>query len=91
MKYKLFYTLKAKKDLAHLDKKIVNRILDKLDSFIESGDPLSRAKKLINNKQEVYRFRIGNYRAIFDIDNSGKIIILLILRIKHRKEVYKNF
>ena len=91
MKYKLFYTLKAKKDLTHLDKKIANRILNKLDSFIESDNPLSYAKKLVDNKQEAYRFRIGDYRVIFDIDNSGKIIILLILRVKHRKEIYRNF
>lgn len=88
MLYKLFYTLKAKKDLFDLDKKIFSRILDKIDFFIDSGEPLKYAKKLVNNQSGTYRFRIGNYRAIFDVDNKGSITILLILRVKHRKEAY---
>jgi len=35
-----------------------------------------------------FRFRIGDYRAIFAIDKSGKIQILMILNVKHRKEIY---
>ncbi|MFH1789496.1 MAG: type II toxin-antitoxin system RelE/ParE family toxin [bacterium] len=88
MKYQLFYTLKSKKDLSGLDKKISIRILNKLDFFVNSGEPLKYAKKLSDHKTGTYRFRVGNYRAIFDIDKKGKITILLILRVKHRKEVY---
>ncbi len=88
MHYKLFYTLKAKKDLIDLNKKLSSRILDKLDFFIDTGEPLKYAKKLVENETGAYRFRIGDYRAIFDIDKNNKITILLILRIKHRKEVY---
>jgi mRNA interferase RelE/StbE len=88
MKYQLLYTSRAKKDLTCLDKKVAIRILDKLDFFIESDKPLGYAKKLTDNKQGTYRFRIGNYRAIFDVDKDGNIILLLILRIKHRKNVY---
>jgi len=88
MRYKLFYTLKAKKDLVDLDKKLSSRILNKLDFFIDSGEPFKYAKKLVDDKTGTYRFRIGDYRAIFDLDKDGNISILLILRIKHRKEVY---
>ena len=88
MKYKLFYTLKAKKDLLSLDKKIASKILDKLDFFINSEEPLKYAKKLVNKPTGAYRFRVGVYRVIFDIDNKGKLSILLVLKIKHRKDVY---
>ena len=33
-----------------------------------------------------YRFRMGNYRVIFDIE--GKDIV--ILRVGHRREIYKR-
>ena len=91
MKYKLKLTKKAKNDLAALQKNTQQRIANKLRYFIAQKNPLTYAKKLADNKHGAYRFRIGDYRAIFDVDNSGKIIILLILRVKHRKEIYKNF
>ena len=88
MKYKLFYTTKAKKDLFNLDLQITDHILDKIDFYIETGEPIRYAKKLVSSKLGTYRFRIGDYRAIFDVDSKGNIVILIILRIKHRKEVY---
>lgn len=88
MKYKLFYTAKAKKDLSNFDLKIATKILDKIDFYIKTDDPIKHSKKLVGFKNGVYRFRIGDYRAIFDVDSKGKITILIILRIKHRKEVY---
>ncbi len=79
MKYKLFYTSKAKKDLSFLNKKTASSILNKIDFFIQSGNPFKYAKKLVDKKQATYRFRIGDYRAIFDVDKNGNIILLLIL------------
>jgi mRNA-degrading endonuclease RelE of RelBE toxin-antitoxin system len=37
-----------------------------------------------------YRFRIGDYRAIFDVDENNNIKILLILTIGHRKDIYDD-
>ena len=88
MNYKLFYTLRAKKDLSNIDLKIADRILDKLDFFIETGEPFRYSKKLSNYSDGAYRFRVGDYRIIFDIDKQGHIHILLILTIKHRREAY---
>lgn len=88
MKYKLFYTLKAKKDLSNLDLRTAEKILNKIDFYMDTGQPFKHAKKLSDFKKGSYRFRIGDYRAIFDVDNKGRIIVLMILRIKHRKEVY---
>ena len=91
MKYKLQLTKKAKNDFVALEKNAQERIADKLRFFIAQKNPLVYAKKLRSSQLGTYRYRIGDYRAIFDIDGGGKIIILLILRVKHRKEVYRNF
>ena len=91
MKYKLQLTKKAKNDFTALQKSTQQRIANKLRYFIAQKNPLSYAKKLAGSKHGAYRFRIGDYRVIFDINNSGKIIILLILRVKHRKKIYRNF
>ena len=88
MKYKIVFTKKAKGDFLLLKNKVQKQMANKLRFYITQPDPLRYSKKLRNSKHGTYRFRIGDYRAIFDLDKDGNIVILLILRIKHRKEVY---
>lgn len=89
MPSKLLYTQKALDDLACLDKQVAARILDKLDFFAAQNNPLLFAKKLVDYKMGSYRFRVGDYRVVFDVDRTGKITILVILAVKHRKDVYR--
>jgi len=88
MKYEVRLTTKAESDLLVFEQSIQKRITRKLQFFAISKNPLNYAKKLKRSHLGTYRFRIGDYRAIFDIDKKGNINILLILRIKHRREVY---
>jgi mRNA interferase RelE/StbE len=89
MTHKLVYTKKAFSDLASLNKKDAKRILEKISYFCRQSDPLKYAKKLKNLRFGTYRFRIGDYRAVFDVDSKGRVHVLLILTIKHRKDIYK--
>lgn len=88
--YELLYTKKALEDLKGLEKNVARRIVMKLGFFIEQKDPLSFAKRLKDPRYGEYRFRIGDYRVIFDVDSKGTLKILLILTVKHRKEVYRD-
>ncbi|OGH10111.1 MAG: hypothetical protein A2152_02315 [Candidatus Levybacteria bacterium RBG_16_35_6] len=83
MSYKLLYTNTAFKDIKKLDIVAKKRIGKKIEEF--SKDPFSTSKKLVNSSIGSYRWRIGNYRVIFDIDNKN----IVILRVGHRKEIYK--
>jgi len=44
-------------------------------------------KKLKGEFEDIYRYRIGNYRLFYKIDNQK--IIIFILDIDHRKDSYK--
>ncbi|EKD43094.1 MAG: Plasmid stabilization system protein [uncultured bacterium] len=88
MEYKIVYVTGVQKDLESIDKKTARKILDKIDYFVATGVPLKYAKKLVNFEWGTYRFRIGDYRAIFDVDDEGNILVLLILKIGHRKDIY---
>lgn len=88
--YKLIYTANARQDFKNLDLQISQKIIKKINFYINSQNPLSFAKKLQNSALGSYRFRIGDYRAIFDLDSKNNIKILVILRIKHRKDIYKT-
>ncbi len=81
--YKVLLTKRSLKDLESIDRYMQNRIAVKLKEY--SKDPQKYGKKLINHKIGTYRFKIGDYRVIFDIDNNN----LVILRIGHRKSIYK--
>lgn len=87
MNYSLLITARARKDILNLPKEDAVRITKKLRFFISSPDPLHYAKPLTNTDVAEYRFRVGEYRILFDVDSRGHITILTV---QHRKDVYRG-
>ena len=83
MKYRLVYTKRAIKNIEKLDTVVKKQISSKI--LLLAENPLQNAKKLIDFRLGQYRWRIGNYRIIFDIEGLD----IVVLRIRHRKEIYK--
>ena len=83
MKYQLLYTKRSVKDIKKLDRVIQKWLKKALEKLREN--PLRYAKKLMDQKLGGYRFRVGNYRIIFDFEGSK----IIILRVGHRKEIYR--
>lgn len=88
--YKIIYSENSVKDLRKIDKSISQRIIKKILFFSEQKDIFKFSKPLKGFGNNKYRFRVGDYRIIFKLDADGEIKILMILNIKHRKEIY-NF
>lgn len=84
MKYKIVYTKTAFNDIQKLDQVVKKRIKKKIDEYIIN--PLESARKLLHPKIGSYRWRIGNYRVVFDISKTT----IIILRVGHRREIYKS-
>ena len=84
---KLLFTDPAVKAISKLPPKIARRIVKKMQWFAEQDDPLSFAKPLSNQQLGSHRFRVGDYRILVEID-KGTISILVVLSVKHRKDVY---
>ncbi len=82
------YTHKAREDLSRLDPQLARRILKKVAFYSSQEHPLDFAKPLQGKWTDTFRFRIGDFRAIFYLDRNGVLSVLYILRIKHRKDVY---
>lgn len=89
MKFQAIYSETARSDLHKLPGLIVERILEKIDFWIKQKNPLNFAKALQGVFRGRYRFRVGDYRIIFKLGKNGEIIVLFILRIQHRREVYR--
>ena len=83
MTFDIVLTNRVVKDLGKIEEKIKERIISTLKEYAEN--PISHAKKLTNPKLGSYRFKIGDFRIIFDIDNNT----IVILRLGHRKSIYK--
>ena len=64
MSYRLVYTQKAVRDIDGLDAGVKNRIGTTLLRF--KDNPLQYAERLNDSELGGYRFRIGDYRVIFD-------------------------
>jgi len=84
MNYKLTYTPRAERDIKKLDHTAKNRIGKALLKL--QANPLLYSDKLSDPSIGTYRFRIGDYRVIFDIEGND----IIVLRIGHRKEIYKR-
>lgn len=80
------FTQRALKDLRSLDKLAQKQVMKKLQFYISSPSPLAYAKKLTDFEDGDYRFRVGTYRIVFDLGNE----LITILRIQHRRDVYRS-
>jgi mRNA interferase RelE/StbE len=61
------------------------RIFEKLDFFFATENPLSFAKHLRESELGSYRFRVGDFRIIFDVRNDTVDIVI----VGNRKDIYK--
>ena len=87
MKYNVEFKPSALKDLKKLPINIQKRIAKKLDYILNQNEPLDYAAPLIGNSiAGDYRFRLGDYRVVFDLVKNKLIIIL----IEHSREVYRR-
>jgi mRNA interferase RelE/StbE len=78
----------AEKQIKKLDRfvqiKIVSFLKDRL-SLLEN--PRQLGKPLRGDKGELWRYRMGDYRRICDIQDEK--VTVLVLQVGHRKEVYR--
>ena len=87
MKYKVLLTEKAKKALKKLDRPTAALIIGWIEKNLENCEnPRQHGKGLTSNRSGQWRYRIGAYRLICEI--KDKEIIILILEIGHRKDIY---
>ena len=86
-RWEVEYSERARRVLDKLDKPVKERIEAYLDSLPDVPDPRDRGKPLSGNRAGQWRYRIGDYRAICEFRDN--ILVILVLEIGHRREVYK--
>ncbi|MEQ1706577.1 MAG: type II toxin-antitoxin system RelE/ParE family toxin [Rickettsiales bacterium] len=86
MTYAVKWDEDALEDLSSLGKAEAIRIVKKIESHLVK-DPLNLGKPLSGNLASLYRYRIGDYRVIYQIFKNELIVV--VVRVGHRKDVYE--
>ena len=87
MKYKVLFAERAKKDLKKLDKHTAALILGWIRKNLEGCEnPRAHGKGLTANRSGQWRYRVGDYRLLAEIQDDK--IVILILNIGHRRDIY---
>lgn len=81
--HEIVFTKRSVVDLEKLDDSTKRRILSKLKEYAAS--PFEFAHKLSDPRIGSYRFRVGDFRIIFDVDGNS----IIILRIGNRRDIYR--
>ena len=88
-KYEVELSERFKKEFRKLDKytqRMIRAWIDK--NLVGCSDPRQHGKGLTANRSGQWRYRIGDYRLICDIQDNE--LIILALTVGHRREVYGN-
>ena len=89
MTWKVEFDNRARKELRKLDKSAQNHILKWVrEELATDKNPRRTGKNLRGTMQGLWRYRIGDYRIISQIQDE--LVIILIVRIGHRKDIYED-
>ena len=84
--YALLYKKPAAKEIQKLPKQIRSRLKRKLEWFVAQENPLQFADYLTKPADAQYRFRVGNYRILFDVEEHA----IVVLHVQYRRDVYRR-
>ena len=83
--YQLEITATARHDFRRLPPQAKHRAILAIDGL--AGEPRPSGCTKLSGRS-VYRIRIGDYRVLYEVDDKKQGVT--ILRMKHRKDVYRD-
>jgi mRNA interferase RelE/StbE len=84
--YKILWKRSAEKELSKLDRVWIKKILEEIERL--QHNPMPSQSKKLSGSENTYRIRVSDYRIIYEV--FKKEIEILIIKIGHRKDVYRN-
>lgn len=84
--YSITFARSARKELEKLDAVWVRRIFPAIESL--SLNPRPPNCKKLKGHHDLWRIRVGDYRVIYSIDDSRRVVDINAVR--HRSEAYRD-
>ena len=89
MAWKIEFSDSAIQQLRKLDRALSRRILGYLSERVAVlDDPRTVGKRLSGPLGGLWRYRVGDYRVLCDIQDG--LLLILVLRVGNRKNVYRR-
>jgi mRNA interferase RelE/StbE len=83
--YRIIWDSAAVDDLQALPKQIAQRIQKKVTDHLVKA-PLELGKPLRGELRDYYRYRIGDYRVIYEVRQEE--ITIVVVKVGNRRDVY---
>lgn len=86
--YRIEFAKSAKKEFERLPAKVQNRVTQALE--VLARNPFSELLKIkkLKGADSLYRIRLGDYRIVYEVRQN--ILVIVVIKIGNRKEVYRN-
>ena len=85
--WRIEWDSKALKEAKKLDRNARKKIVEYLEKrVLASQDPYQFGKPLKGNKAGIWRYRVGDYRILCQIEDQ--VLVVLVIAVGHRKDIY---
>jgi len=76
----------VKRQIRKLERSIQERVVRRLDLL--EKDPRPAGVEKMEGDESTYRIRMGEHRIVYEI--RDKVLVVLVLKVGHRREVYRR-
>lgn len=84
--YKIEWKQSARRELKKLPKKVITKIVESVEKL--ATEPLPVDSRKLSGSNFTYRIRVGDYRIVYSVYSSA--LVIEIIRVGHRKDVYRG-
>lgn len=85
-RYDVGFTGAALKQLEKVPLRVRQRIIRSIESLSEDPRPPMASK--LTGHEDFYRIRVGDYRVVYEVEDDR--LVVLVLRVAHRKDAYRG-
>lgn len=83
--YRVIWDKAVLQDLKLLDRTHAIKLVKKVEEYLVKA-PEELGKPLVGRFKGLYRYRLGDYRVVYEINK--KEVVIIIVQVGHRREVY---
>lgn len=88
MAYRIDFAEHAMQEFSKLDNTVKKQILKYIEKISQREDPRTLGEPLQANLSAYWKYRIGDYRLVTEIQNDKLVVLVLV--VSHRRDVYKK-
>ena len=86
MRYSIEVTPRARRELFKLPGNVSRRVEDAISALAD--DPRPAGARTLTGEGDLYRVRVGGYRVVYSVQDD--VLLVLVVKVGHRRDVYRR-